>query len=769
MAWVLILVNDARAEDELIPLSIVVNTAEKGDYFVVLRDRIDILINNADMNLLGLIGISADEVMDGKKYINLSRHTDKLKYRINRKSLTLNLDVKPKYLQKYSRDLASEHSVSRNPFIIDSAFLNASANIRGVDDKSYRAIEFPLETVVSVKDYLLQTNFTYLREDIDGVFVTGNWYRGMSNLTRDFPQQMERLVFGDYLASTGELGGSGIYAGISYGKQYNIATRFTKHSGLTVDGILKTPSKINLYVNGNLLRTEQLPAGEFELENLPDLYGAGLLELEVVDAFGRTTKRSVDYYVSTRLLRKGLHDFNYSLGVRRSELNRADYTYAPSPTLLAYHRYGLNQYFTLGYRLEAEDKLFNYGFSTNFLLGALGDIEFNFARSQAQSIEAYSGSAKYFYTSNKFHFRFSYRENQQDYMTVSPSSANWPKDIRSASIGMHGTKIGGLSLTYTNTNYHFDLPQEVTSLNYSLRLGKKATFFLRAQTLKYGEKNTNSVFASVNVAIGQQVSTSASYAKNSDAEELSAYLQKNTPVGEGSGFRFRTRKVTNEFTGQEYPGELNIIAKTRYNILNATYFKEKTISSYNAQFASTIAFVDNQFFITRPIFDSFGLVKVGDLDNVKVYYSNEEVGETKNGTLIIPTLASYAENYLSIEAEDIPVEYALHSSRKIISPKFRTGSIADFQVQKFQGFSGVVYLRKAGKRQTADYAALTVLDSNQNYTSTIGRGGEFYLENIPVGRYEAQLLLEGEQCTFQLDVPKTNDILVELGEFFCEK
>ena len=73
-------------------------------------------------------------------------------------------------------------------------------------------------------------------------------------------------------------------------------------------------------------------------------------------------------------------------------------------------------------------------------------------------------------------------------------------------------------------------------------------------------------------------------------------------------------------------------------------------NNYDLTVSGGIAFIDKSFYPTRPIRDSFALVKVGDLEGVTVSYSNNEVGTTdKKGELIIPNLNSYYYNDISIE------------------------------------------------------------------------------------------------------------------------
>ena len=46
--------------------------------------------------------------------------------------------------------------------------------------------------------------------------------------------------------------------------------------------------------------------------------------------------------------------------------------------------------------------------------------------------------------------------------------------------------------------------------------------------------------------------------------------------------------------------------------------------------------------------------------------------------------------------------------------------------------------------------------------------GEFYLENVPAGRYAAQASLPGGgRCSFELVIPDNAEMLVELPDVLC--
>jgi outer membrane usher protein FimD/PapC len=50
-----------------------------------------------------------------------------------------------------------------------------------------------------------------------------------------------------------------------------------------------------------------------------------------------------------------------------------------------------------------------------------------------------------------------------------------------------------------------------------------------------------------------------------------------------------------------------------------------------------------------------------------------------------------------------------------------------------------------------------------------GKGGEFYLENVPPGTYRALAEIPGKSCSFDLTVPETDEMIVDLGVLACER
>ena len=121
--------------------------------------------------------------------------------------------------------------------------------------------------------------------------------------------------------------------------------------------------------------------------------------------------------------------------------------------------------------------------------------------------------------------------------------------------------------------------------------------------------------------------------------------------------------------------------------------------SLDLRMAGSVAFIDRGVYFSRPIQDSFALVKVGSLKNVDVSYSNLSEGRTNaKGELLVPDLIAYDENQLSIKDTDVAVNYNLTDVRKLVTPWFRGGTVAGLMLRKSKDSWDMCLSEKRGNR-----------------------------------------------------------------------
>ncbi|MEK6696150.1 MAG: fimbria/pilus outer membrane usher protein, partial [Candidatus Deferrimicrobiota bacterium] len=182
-----------------------------------------------------------------------------------------------------------------------------------------------------------------------------------------------------------------------------------------------------------------------------------------------------------------------------------------------------------------------------------------------------------------------------------------------------------------------------------------------------------------------------------------------------------------------------------------------------------VAFVGETIGFSRPITDSFGLVSVGGLEGIRVYHNNQEMGRTDGrGKLFLPSLGSYYENRISIADKDVPIEYSLREVLKVVSPPLRSGSRIPFEVKRIQAVTGTLGLRRDGEWKPAEYVEVRLPVEGREIAFPTGKGGEFYVEDLGPGTHVATVEQEGKRCLFEMKVPATDDMIVDLGRLTCE-
>lgn len=194
----------------------------------------------------------------------------------------------------------------------------------------------------------------------------------------------------------------------------------------------------------------------------------------------------------------------------------------------------------------------------------------------------------------------------------------------------------------------------------------------------------------------------------------------------------------------------------------------RSFNDYRVSVAGGVGYVGGTVGFGRPITDSFGIVKVGEVPGVGVSVNGQPIGKTNaQGTVFVPTLAPYFDNDVSIAAENVPIDYSIEATKKMVSPSLRSGVVVDFAVSKLQAFSGKLKFQQAGAIKPVEFQEIRIDAGGTRQAFETGRGGEFYIENLKPGTYAATVEVEGKPCLFDLLIPASSETFVELGDLQC--
>jgi outer membrane usher protein len=745
-------------------LTLFINLVPQGEALVILRPA-DVLISISNLQKAGLI-ITQDqgkrETIEGENYVSLSSLAPKFTYKLDEKALTLQITAPSNQLGSTVRNFRTGRPSDIIRSKDTSAFFNYSLNAGNLQNSS-RTFSVFGEAGLSIRDSLLYSSFSRN--------TNGNFLRGLTYLTLDNPNSLNRWTIGDRFTQTGNLGGSPIIGGISFSRNFGLDPYFITTPQFGLQGALTTPSTVDIYSNGVLLRREQLPPGQFELRDLPVPTGSSTTSLVIHDAFGREQVISAPSYFSPGLLQRGLSDYSFNLGLKRNNLSKSfDYG---SLAFLSRYRQGITNSLTAGVRLEGASNLVSGGGDMTVHL-PFGDVQVEAAASSGDGFNGYAGLLGYSYVTQRFNVGASVRTFSPHYAHSSLS----PTDDRSLletniQVGVPLGSRASLTAQYTASHYRDRGSSDRLALLGNIRLSAKASLFISASHANQtNRQRENTIFAGISYFFGNNTTANVSYQQQNNQGTAVADVERSLSTENGLGYHLQTSVDTLNGAQSRNNLETQSAASLQYQSSFGRYeldynrTGDTNFTSLNV--SGGVVLIGGKPFLTRPLDNSYALVRVPGVKGVRVYLNNNEVGRTNSsGDLLVTNLLPYYANRISIAGKDVPLDYKIAALDKNIAPPERSGAMVVFAVTKLRSFTGKILVEVGGKTTIPAYGQLSVIVDGQEVRSPIGRDGEFYLETLSPKRYDAQVQYEGGICKLQVDIPKVDQPVVNLGTLRC--
>jgi outer membrane usher protein len=767
-------------EDKPAFLNMTVNKIDIGDVLVVLRGD-DVLVKVSDLESSGLHAPEGKREKQGDDLlVSLRSLSPQIAFASDERSLSLAIVADPALFGGTVVDLRAKRPAG---IIYDSApsmFVNYSISLDKFQGRSQLGWNGFSEAGVSVRGHLLYASGQ--RSVVDG-----SWDRLLTNLTFDLRDRLTSIVLGDTSATGDALGGGLSMGGISVARNFGLDPYFVFLPTQRISGTALTPSTVEVYVNGQLVRRETLPPGQFTLQNLSVTSGRGDTRVVIRDAFGAQQTMLSPYYLALGTLAKGLQDFSYNAGFARENFGTESWSYG-QPAFLFRHRYGLTEWLTVGGRVEGSRHLMSGGPTLAFRL-PVGEVGLGVAASDHSGYTGEAALLSYSFVGRALNFQMGLRLQSVDYATLylAPASlppANaLPADFPSASdrqrvdflisIARNVGSLASLSLQYEAIEWREQgwNNQITLSANRSLTrwMYAFATFtniYRRDWPAEYG------TFLGLSFSPAERITAGASRSDRwgGDARghggTSQATLQQSLPLGPGLGYRLVASQgdnAINEATAQ-YQGA--------YGRIEADYQHEgwETDNRGTATLTATggLVLIGSRAYLTRPIQDSYALIRVPGVAGVHGLVSNQVVGTTDSkGDLLIPSMLHYYGNRVGIDDKDIPLDHDIEATERVIAPPTRGGAIVTFPVRRVQSVAGAVVIDDQGKSVLPAYGQLVVSVDKRETISPLDEAGNFYLENVPPGSYAAEVQYEAGTCAFSLAVPVGSTALVNVGTIRC--
>jgi len=81
---------------------------------------------------------------------------------------------------------------------------------------------------------------------------------------------------------------------------------------------------------------------------------------------------------------------------------------------------------------------------------------------------------------------------------------------------------------------------------------------------------------------------------------------------------------------------------------------------------------------------------------------------------------------------------------------------------------GTLLLAEKDEAVPIEYTVVTVMQGDSSVEGLVGKHGEFYIENIPAGKYPASVKHQDRTISFFMEIPESDEVFVNLGEILIE-
>ena len=723
----------ALAGEQEAQLDLLVNGVRRDATRVLIRGD-DLLVRVADLAGSGLAGFAGlREQIGGQEWVSLRSLAPELRYVLDERELAVRITAGPEVLAKTVLDLRpSSRPPGLVPGSVPSAFLNYSAQLRRPGDLTGTA-----ELGVTSQGALLYGSASLL--------PGGRAARGSTSLTIDDAPRLRRWVVGDAYAAGGPLGGGALMVGISLAREFGLDPYLVRGPLPRLSGFASTPSTLDLYVNGVLVRELSLAPGTYDLSNLPVAAGSGTVRTVLRDAYGTSQELDWRYYYVSELLAPGFDDYGYALGFRRLRYGLASFDYG-APLFTARDRRGITPRFTAGIRLEAGPTFASGGPSATVGLPA-GTLELAAAASDQSGTPGGAASVGYSYTSPGVSGAALLRWMSPRYANAAlDSGAERPLVQASFTLGVPIFSRLSATAGVSSERARDGGSSTTASVRADLSLGMGLSLlFSGGRAQPSGAPGAWEGFSTLFWSIGPRTSADLTVQAGDHEKGASIGVQRSLPAGPGVGFRARANTISDSV-------DTVVEAQWDYGRYDLEYQRRSGRKVASADASGGLVLIGGQAFLTRAVQDGFALLRLG-VPDVRCYLEHQEVGRTdSSGDLLVPNLLPYYGNQLSIADADVPIDYRIETTERLIAPTLRGGALASFLVQRLRTLSGSVRVVTERGEEIPSYGELTVTGPSGPSISPVGRDGAFYFEDLPAGSFPALLEWTGGRCGLVLQI-----------------
>lgn len=750
--------SEASRDDRLLVLDMTVNGTHRGSALILVDARGTLYAEAETLANWGMVAPYPPAVTHaGRKFHGFDALPGVLTQVVT-STMSASARIPPEYLNGVTRSLSLNSRVEPEADL--GAFLDYS--LAYADDPGLAARQ--ASGLFSPTLFTPRGNFSsqLLYRELDTTQAPGGetFTRLETTWTTDFPGKLSSLRVGDALTPAGSWSRSLRFGGIQLATNFATQPTLITFPQPSISGSAVVPTALDIFVNGSLRSSQDVPDGTFRINDIPVVTGAGQIQVVTRDLMGREQLVVQDFYTSNDLLRPGLSDYSLSIGALRENYGLSSNDYSDM-LVSAMLRRGLSDVLTVEGRFDATGEVQVASGAATYSMTRLGAFSAALAVSNDEDTGAlwqlghqYQGRE----------YRFDVRLQGASKQFAQPGIDLPGAFPRMQSLVSAGTNVGGLGsfgMSFIDERFHNpDLDRKVVSLSYSTNL--PADFSLNVSG-SYIQREDSEMQASLVVMkyFGGRRSASSNIQRTADSSSLRVEYRDDAPTGPGFGYRAAA------FAGESDQFEAETTWNTRYNRLQAEVRSRDGQTGFRAQADGSVAWLGGDVYANREIRDGFAVVDTGGYEGVSIYLENREMGVTDStGRLMIPGLLPYQANQITMDSGDLPLTAAVTKTKEAVAPYFRSGLLVEFDVRDTRG----VLLQVNWPDGTPVTEGSMAKIAGRDEAFPVGRNGRLYLQGVSAGT-EIVLGNSNWQCRLTIKALPGAEAggIPNLGSFVCIK
>jgi outer membrane usher protein len=533
----------------------------------------------------------------------------------------------------------------------------------------------------------------------------------------------------------------------------------------SITGSAAVPSTVDVLVNGNMVASNEVNPGPFQVSQLPVISGAGTITMTLTNAQGGQVTVTQPFYGGTTLLAKGLQTFAGQAGLVRRDWGIVSNDYGKMAAT-AFYRRGLSQTFTVEATSETTPGAFMGGAGGDAILWNRALVNFDVAASGGAGGTGELFSAGLQHQGRVFGLGGSASVANRNYRDVAAMNGSpiLRKQI-SAFTGLSLRRLGSVGLAYAGLAQDSApvtvqneltpaLKSRIATANYSVQFRHVSFYATEFRDLDAAGSSGSQV--GFTVPLGRRSSVAVSGGSDGAAQVQA----QQSPVTIGDwGYQ------TYVSAGGGPAHEFGVVQyKSPVGLLSAGVDSTSGQSTLRLESQGALSLVDRGVFPSNTIYDSFAVVDTAPLKNIPVYQENRLVGTTdKSGRILVPDMRAFDVNHIGIEAKDIPADADLALDKRILRPQDRSGVVVHFPIH----FSHGALLKLVDETGQPIPLGSTVTLLADSAVVPVGYDGEAYVEDLSSHNRLAIELNNGRHCAAAFDYKAIPGDIPTIGPVRC--